>query len=63
MWPELCRLILIQTAEKVSDEELDYEEAFSQFAPQIKLIVDKLGSIQVNNYCTAFSYKEKVVLL
>ena len=63
IWPELCRLILIHLVEKVSDEELNYNEAFSQFAPAVKSITERLGKIQVNDYCTAFTYHEKVVLL
>lgn len=45
IWPELCRLILIHLVEKVSDEELDYKEAFSQLAPAVKSIVERLGKI------------------
>lgn len=63
MWPELCRLILIHRVEEVSDEQPNFEEAFGQYASSIKSIIERLSGLQANDYCTQFSYSEKVVLL
>jgi hypothetical protein len=45
IWPELCRLILIHLVEKVSTEQLDYQEVFSHTAPIVKSIVERLSKI------------------
>ena len=45
IWPELCRLILIHLVEKVSEEQFDYQEAFSHAAPTVKSIIERLGKI------------------
>ena len=38
-WPELCRLILINRVENVSEEKPDYKEAFGEYSSVMESII------------------------
>ena len=68
MWPELCRLILMQRLEEMNpdmgdDEQLDYEEAFGPQGPLLESIMKRLTGLKPPQFNSVFNYTEKVALL
>lgn len=66
LWPELCRLVLLQRLEDSlvdSDEEPDYEETFGPGGPVMKSIMERLQGLKPQDYNTEFTYDEKILLL
>lgn len=66
IWPELCRLVLLQKLEETQEdgeEEPNYKETFGPSGPVMKSIMERLKGLKPQDYNTEFTYDEKVTLL